>query len=127
MMTKRVLHVEDDRQLRGLVEFTLLEAGFAMDSVADGLAAMDRLSDRTSRYDVVVLDLVMPRMNGFEVLAALRAAPATRALPVLVTTGSLVSPRDFSGDERTYLLPKPFTSEQLVGAVTAIACGQPRN
>ena len=120
----RVLHVDDDATLRGLVELTLSDAGFAVDSVADGIAALDRLSDRGARFDAVVLDLVMPRLNGLEVLAALRAAPHTRALPVLVTSGTLISPRDFSNDAQTYVLPKPFTEVQLVGALTAMACEQ---
>jgi CheY-like chemotaxis protein len=62
------------------VDRTLSEAGLVMDSAADGLDGLDRLWDRSAHYDIVVLDLVIPRINGLEVLAALRATPATRAL-----------------------------------------------
>ena len=120
----RALHVTGDGALRGLVASVLSDAGFVVDSVADGMAALARLSAFGSGYyDVVVLDLVLPRLNGLDVLRSLRVATATRRLPVLVTTGSLISARDFSDDGYTYVLPKPFSGVQLVAALTAITCG----
>ena len=120
----RVLYVDGDGALRGLGASVLSDAGFVVDSVADGKAALDRLSAHGgAHYDVVVLALVLPRVNGLDVLRTLRAATATRTLPVLVTTGSLISARDFSDDGCTYVLPKPFSGLQLVAALTAITCG----
>ena len=78
----RVLVAEDDDALRDVLARGLQESGYVVDAVADGEAAMAFVT--TYEYDVVVLDWRMPRMSGYDALAAIRAKRI--AVPVLMLT-----------------------------------------
>ena len=82
MSTPRILLAEDDRFLRKAAETMLKRGGFTVLTAADGEEAL-RLA-RESAPDLMLLDLVMPKMHGFDVLAALKAAPETAGIPVIV-------------------------------------------
>jgi CheY-like chemotaxis protein len=81
MSTPRILLAEDDRFLRKAAETMLKRGGFTVTTAGDGEEAL-RLA-RESAPDLMLLDLVMPKMHGFDVLAALKAAPETAAIPVI--------------------------------------------
>ena len=81
----RILFVDDDPILREFAQVNLASATAEVDVAADGIEALDMLSRR--RYDLLLVDLEMPRMDGFELLARLRADPATAHLPIIVETG----------------------------------------
>ena len=68
-MVDRVLVVEDDSDLRTLVEFKLLKRGFEATTVADGKSALELL--KQEKFDVVILDLMLPKLSGFQVLRQL--------------------------------------------------------
>ena len=80
-----VLVADDDPRVGEVVERFLSAAEFQVELVSDGLEAMERVS--SLKPDLLVLDLAMPRMDGYEVLRQLRSDPATRDLPVLVLSG----------------------------------------
>ncbi len=82
-----ILLVDDDGVSRALARTLLEKNGFRVTEAADGVAALDRISDGTG-FVLVVLDLDMPRLDGREVLSRLRGAPETAKLPVVVLTGS---------------------------------------
>lgn len=123
-LTTRVLVVEDDEQLRDFMRLAFEDAGSVVRAVASGTEALEALSAEGETYDLVVLDLVLPRVNGLQVLAAVRQAPATRCLPVLITTGTLVFPQQFSGDEPIALLRKPFDQDGLIRAADTLMLGR---
>jgi adenylate cyclase len=79
-----VLLVEDDGEARGMMHRALVGAGWSITEAENGRVALERMAER--RPDAVVLDLVMPEMDGFEFLAALRARDEWRAVPVIVVT-----------------------------------------
>ena len=79
---RRVLLAEDDRFLRKSAETALKRHGFTVVAAVDGEEAL-RLA-RAAPPDLVLLDLIMPRMQGFEVLRALKADPATAPIPVVI-------------------------------------------
>jgi CheY-like chemotaxis protein len=81
----RLLFVDDDPILREFAQVNLASAAAEVDVAADGVEALEALSRR--RYDLLLVDLDMPRMDGFELLAHLRSDPATAHLPVVVETG----------------------------------------
>ncbi|THF87279.1 response regulator [Deinococcus sp. KSM4-11] len=81
----RLLLVDDSLSVRRVVGRMLERAGFTVETANDGQDAYERLQ-LDDGYDVVVSDLEMPRMNGFELLSALRGRPATAALPVVIMT-----------------------------------------
>jgi len=81
-MPQRVLIVEDNAGVRDILSWRLSRAGFYAAAVADGRAGLAAL--RAAPWDLVLLDLMMPEMDGFEFLAALRLE--TRVPPVVVIT-----------------------------------------
>ena len=88
---KRILLAEDDRFLRKAAEVTLRRHGFTVLTASDGEA--DVQMARAEAPDLVLLDLIMPRLQGFEVLRTLKQDPATQAIPVIVLS-SLGQPSD---------------------------------
>ncbi len=80
----RVLLVDDSVSVRRFVGQMLQKAGFTVTTAGDGADALARLAEAS--YDVVVTDLEMPRVNGYELIDDLRRRPATRDLPVIVLT-----------------------------------------
>jgi DNA-binding response OmpR family regulator len=83
---KRLLLVEDDRFLRRACEVSLKQRGFAVTSAVDGEEGL-RLA-RSERPDLILLDMLMPKLSGLDVLKALRSDATTRGLRVLVLSNS---------------------------------------
>ena len=83
---KRVLLVEDDRFLRRACEASLRQRGLAVTTAADGEEGL-RLA-RSEQPDLILLDMLMPKLSGLEVLRALRSDEATRSMKVLILSNS---------------------------------------
>jgi CheY-like chemotaxis protein len=79
---KRVLLAEDDRFLRRACETSLRDRGFTVATAADGEEALR--AARADRPDLIVLDMLMPKLSGLDVLRAVRGDASTRSVPVLV-------------------------------------------
>jgi CheY-like chemotaxis protein len=79
---RRILLAEDDRFLRKAAEAALRQHGYSVVIAVDGEDALHRA--RTERPDLILLDLIMPKLQGFEVLHALKADSATATIPVVV-------------------------------------------
>ena len=82
----RILLVEDDRFLRRAAEASLRQRGFAVTVAADGEEALAKV--RAEIPDLILLDLLMPKLTGIEVLRALRAEEATKTIRVLILSNS---------------------------------------
>jgi DNA-binding response OmpR family regulator len=115
----RVLVVEDERKVASFLRQGLLEEGYAVEVAADGAAALDLLFESPA-YDLIILDLMLPKRDGLEVLKTLRQRKIQT--PVLVLTA-----RDAVSDRVTGLdlgaddyLAKPFAFEELVARVRAL-------
>jgi len=114
----RVLVVEDQPKMQQLLRRGLTEGGFAVDAVSDGRTALHEATE--SAYDAIVLDLMLPELDGFEVLRRLRDAEVWT--PVLVLTArDAVSDRvrGLDGGADDYLV-KPFAFSELLSRVRAI-------
>lgn len=83
----RVLVVEDDRFLRRACEASLRQRNFEVITAADGEEGL-RLAGIEPLPDVILLDLLMPKMPGIEVLRALKASPLTASIPVVILSNS---------------------------------------
>src|SRR5271168_3958197 len=81
---QKVLVVEDEGDIRELLRYNLAQEGFAVEEAADGAEALDRIARRAP--DLLVLDLMLPRMLGLELCRRMRSAPETARLPILVVT-----------------------------------------
>ena len=114
----RVLLVEDDRMIGEVVEHALKDASYAVDWVRDGVAASTALE--TQHYDVVLLDLGLPKKDGLAVLSDLRAQG--NAVPVLlVTARDAIEGRVFGLDSGAddYIV-KPFAMSELLARMRAV-------
>jgi CheY-like chemotaxis protein len=104
----RLLLVEDDADIRDTLSDALGWEGYAVEVAAHGLAALDRLA-KGPRVDAILLDLMMPIMNGWEFRAAQLADPALAKIPVVVLSAS--APGACRPDR---YLSKPFSVERLL-------------
>ena len=113
-LEKRILIVDDDDPIRALLMTVLRRRAFRVDSARNGVDALERLA--TCHYALVVLDLMMPRMNGYEVLDHLSRMPSTTRPLVLVLTAGLEQ-RKFDTSFVVGTMQKPFDIELLVDTV----------
>jgi CheY-like chemotaxis protein len=117
---KRVLLVEDEESLRRVMKDLLEREGFVVHEAADGVVALDEV-DRIAP-DLVVLDLNLPRLDGYGVLSHLRARPATQRLPVIVLTAK----GDEDSEVRVFeygasdYLTKPFRARALSARIHSL-------
>ena len=111
-----ILVVEDDASIRRLVVMVLRRAGFQVEAAADGLEAVLKLG--VCDYDVVILDLMMPHLDGFVLIETLAANDPARLRRIIVT--SAASPaviRERMKGTPFNVLPKPFDIDTLIGMV----------
>lgn len=119
-MPKHILAVDDEVHIRRLIEVNLLRFGYRVSTAADGQEALDRI--REEQPDMVVLDVMMPRVDGFEVLRRLKLDPQTRDLPVVMLTAKAQDAdlfRGWQGGVHMYLT-KPFNPMELITFVKRI-------
>src|SRR5512132_4025118 len=116
-MSSSVLIVEDEPNIVESLTFLLRREGYDVASVADGDAALSAL--RSGQHDVMILDLMLPRQNGFEVLKAVRADPAFASLRVLILTakGQAQDRRLAEDIGVDAFMTKPFANRDIVDAV----------
>ena len=120
-MQHSVLLVEGDRAGRRMYAEWLTHAGFRVDEAHNGLQALERALDVTP--DVVVTDLNIPGIDGFELTRRLRHDPRTREIPVLAVTGYAAFASDPGRARRAgcdAVLPKPCTPGDLETAIRAL-------
>jgi PAS domain S-box-containing protein len=116
--TARVLVVEDDEPTRELIRRTLEHRGNFVAEADNGQVALDRLD--AARPDVIVLDLMMPVMDGFGFLHALRADPRYAALPVIVATARTLDERerrDLARTAQQVIEKSAHTRQELIGVI----------
>jgi CheY-like chemotaxis protein len=123
---KRVLVVDDDPVIRSLLVWTLERHALTVDQASDGVEALALIKQHP--YAVILLDLVMPVLDGFGVLKALDGPSITSPPVVLVITGSDRRAVDHLDPQRVHgILRKPFDPEELASVVVACAEIRSRN
>ena len=117
---KRALIVEDESSIREIVRLHLSLAGFETDEVADGHAALQRL--RTERFALVVLDVMLPGVDGVTLCRALRSGGPNQRAGVLMLTARDTEPEKVLGLESGAddYLTKPFGVREFMARVTAV-------
>lgn len=121
-MPPRVLVVEDDPSVRGLLESLLGAEGYDVVTAADGLAGLVKAS--TQPPSLILLDLMMPDLGGARVLEELREDPALADVPVVVVTGqvdAVPAMRAHLGADNVFV--KPFGVAELLERVAVITGG----
>jgi CheY-like chemotaxis protein len=119
-----VLVVDDESTVRRFASRVLLEHGYHVHEAGDGAEALDLIHELFDRIDVVVSDIVMPRLNGVELLRQL--AIVRPALPVILMSG-YAGPQlaDRGIEAPCSILSKPFSAERLVAEVRRCIRGLP--
>ena len=118
-----ILIIDDEPDLCELLRLALQPHGYAVAVAYDGLAGLDRAA--ALRPALIILDIQMPRMNGYQVLARMQQDPALAATPVIVIT-SLTGEGEMTDEEWTRrlsvkrLISKPFGPEVVVAAVREV-------
>lgn len=121
MATKRILLVEDEPAIARLVEFKLCREGYRVTCVEDGEAALTALAEET-KFDLLLLDVLMPKLNGFQVLERLKRDPASGGIPVIMLTAKGQGEDIATGTKlgaNDYII-KPFNLDVLVERVERI-------
>lgn len=118
-MKPRILIVDDEPEIGRLLSLILRGAGFEVAAVEDGRAALEHLA--ASATDLVLLDVIMPELDGFETLRRIRESPPTATLPVLMLTagagaGDRARAERLGADD---FIAKPFDPVDVVERVRA--------
>ena len=113
---RRILVVDDEPGVRRVVERTLREAGFDVVTAANGSEALERLKDPATPVDVVVLDVGMPAMNGYQFRVRQLADPAMAHVPVVVLSAETMH-ATIDHLQAAACVPKPFIRGELIEAV----------
>ena len=127
-MTRPILIVEDDDQLRDVLRLVLTEEGFEVIQAPNGKAAMEALeaakADRKLPV-MIILDLNMPVINGWEVAKWLDADPVLGDIPVIVTSATHEEGQQAKSLHADAFLVKPFSTDEIVGVVGLFSLLQP--
>jgi DNA-binding response OmpR family regulator len=123
----RILVVDDDPDILRLLHRTLKAAGYVVEQARDGLVAEQKL--KTTRYDLVLLDAMLPHVHGFEICSRLKASSRTRSIPVILVSAVYRGWR-FAVDARETFgaddyIEKPFHLPDLLRRVEARLSGGP--
>jgi two-component system alkaline phosphatase synthesis response regulator PhoP len=119
-MAKKILVVDDEPHIVRLVEVNLQRAGYDVVKAMDGVEALEQV--KAEKPDMVVLDVMMPRMDGFTVLKHLKADPETQEIPVIMLTAKAQDADIFKGWQSGVdsYLTKPFNPMELLTFVKRI-------
>jgi DNA-binding response OmpR family regulator len=111
---RRVVVADDERDIAGLLTMNLEMEGYIVETVYDGASALDTI--RGSLPDFVLLDVMMPKLNGLDVLRELKADPATADIPVIMLTAKAGDDDLWAGWSAgaSYYLTKPFDLDELL-------------
>jgi DNA-binding response OmpR family regulator len=116
----RVLVVEDDPDIAALISHYLQKAGHTIDVIASGTAALRRVKDAAP--DLILLDLMLPGMDGLLVCQTLRSDPATASIPIIMLTARGEEMERITGLElgADDYVTKPFSPRELTARVAAL-------
>ena len=114
-MPKKILFVEDESALQKIFGDVLKQEGYTVISALDGEAGLK--TAKTEKPDLILLDLILPKMHGFEVLQALKADSTTKDIPIIVLTnletmGDVEKALELGAT--TYLVKASYSLEELV-------------
>jgi CheY-like chemotaxis protein len=122
MSRKSVLIVDDDVDIREVLSETLVDRGFDVETAGNGLEALEILRPPNVRPSVILLDLMMPIMDGYGFLEQRRLDPALVAIPVAIVTAGHGIDHHRIGDG-LQVIRKPFDVARLLGILNALGSG----
>jgi len=120
-MAKKILFVEDEASLQRAIGESLKKVGYEVLSATDGQQAMEQI--KSQDFDLIVLDIVLPKVDGFEVLKKIKSDPEKKDIPVLVLTNL-----ETSGDVQkalelgatNYLVKANYSLDQMIEKINSM-------
>ena len=119
-MSQRILVVDDAPSVTGVVQFVLDAEGYEAEIVEDGHVALAAIAAR--RPDLILLDLNVPGLDGYQIAARLHESPETASIPIILLTGtqeSATSPR-LAGFPIKDVVLKPFSPRELISRIRTV-------
>lgn len=117
-MQKRLLVVDDDNEIRELLEFDLSQSGYLVDSASDGFEGLNKALN--NNYDLILLDVMMPKMNGYEVCKNIRKTKPEIPVLLLTAKGTIIDKTTgFDSGADDYIV-KPFDIQEVLLRVRAL-------
>ncbi len=120
-MNPKLIIIEDEEPIRELYKRQLTLAGLETDGFPNGKEGLEAISK--SKYNLLLLDIMLPDMNGLEILKQIKSNPATKALPVLLLTNlgqDAVIKEGFQLGAEGYMIKAAYTPDQIVQEVKNI-------
>lgn len=119
-MAQTILVAEDQEHIRSLISYKLKNSGYTVVTVEDGVAALNKAQEVAP--DLILLDVMMPLMTGFEVLARLKQDEKLKFIPVLLVTAQSQEEEVIKGLElgADDYITKPFSPNELVARVKTV-------
>lgn len=118
---KRILIVDDSQLVRTILKDTLQKSGYEVIETDNGYSAYNLTIEELP--DLVILDLVMPELNGFDVTKKIRTDDRTKHIPIIISTGSEGMHAEFNKDSETFVqgfIEKPYKTEIIVKRIKKI-------
>ncbi|MEW6103491.1 MAG: response regulator [bacterium] len=114
---KSILLVDDEEDLVETGKMFLEDAGYEVDTAKDGLEAMEKVYEK--KYGLILLDITIPEMDGYQVCRMLKNDPSYKDIPVVMLTAKTLKADKFRGMETgaDEYLTKPYTPDELISAV----------
>lgn len=126
-MAAKILAVDDEKHIVRLVQINLQKEGYEVITASNGQEALDRIA--ADKPDLVIMDVMMPQMDGFEALKTLKSQPETVNLPVIMLTAKAQDADVFEGwkSGADLYLTKPFNPSELMSFVKRILQDRDKN
>ena len=119
-MNKHILVVDDDAQMRSMLQIVLESEAYVVDTAGDGLIALDRIMHQQAMPEVILLDLNLPRMNGLQLIEALRQQEAACLDSIIVLSADRDALQEACRLGIRRCLDKPFDLETLLLLVSTL-------
>ncbi len=124
-MVQKLLIADDDNEIRELLEFDLSHSGYSVDSAKNGEEALQMAL--TNNYDLILLDVMMPKMNGFDVCKNIRASKPDIPVLLLTAKGTITDKTEgFNSGADDYIV-KPFDIQEVLLRVRALVRRSPES
>ena len=122
-----VMVIEDDKIMGQMVADILSDVGFNVTTAANGMIALEKIEE--THINFIVLDILLPELDGFEVYSRLQANPATRHIPVMIIS-AWADERNIGKASQLgirHFLPKPFTEDELMYTILTLLIDSSKN
>ena len=119
-MNKKDVHilvVDDEQGIRDLLSFELGAQGYQITTAQDGIEALEQVKKK--KPQLVITDIMMPRMDGIATLAAVKEIDPAKEIPLLISSGQLPT-EQFQGEAHIHRLQKPYSSKDLMNKIKII-------